>query len=256
MKKMKQAQNYALDDPQRTLIHKEIILEKSFLKKLYAEWYHCFMEKSQTIEGDYLEIGSGGGFLKEVFPNVITSDVLDLDTVDMTCNAQQLPFNNESLAAIMMLNVFHHIPKPHQFLEEAQRTLVPNGKIIMIEPANTPFAKFVYTHFHHEDFDPNGEMEIAEGKPLSCSNQALPYIYFKREKEAFVHNFPLLEIVHLDCHTPFAYLLSGGLSKPSMLPGFLYGFTRNVEKLFSPLNELLGLFYMIEIEKKSEQDIN
>ena len=257
MKKMKQAQNYALDDPQRTLIHKEIILEKPFLKKLYTEWYRYFVKKSQIVEGSYLEIGSGGGFLKNVFPKVITSDILELDTVDIICDAQQLPFNNESLAAIMMLNVFHHIPKPYQFLEEAQRTLVPKGRIIMIEPANTPFAKFIYTHFHHEDFDPNGDMEIAEGKPLSYSNQALPYIYFKREKEAFVHNFPLLKITHLNYHTPFAYLLSGGLSKPSILPGFLYEFIRSLEKLFTPFNKLLGLFYMIEIEKKTiKQDIN
>jgi len=249
MNKIKRAQCYELDDPQRTLIHKEIILEKPFLKKLYSEWYGYFIKRARTIDGNYLEIGSGGGFLKEVFPEVITSDILELNSVDIICNAQQLPFKDESLAAIMMLNVFHHIPKPYQFLEEAQRTLVPNGKIIMIEPANTPFAKFIYTHFHHEPFDTSGNMEIEEGKPLSHSNQALPYIYFEREKDAFGRRYPLLKIVDLNYHTPFTYLLSGGFSKPSMLPGFLYGFARNVEKLFTPFKKFLGLFYLIEIEK-------
>jgi len=246
---VKQAQEFKLDDPHRALIHRDIIQKKPFLNKLYSEWYHCFMERSRSIEGKYLEIGSGGGFLKEVFPEAITSDILELDTVDVVCNAQQLPFHDESLASIMMLNVFHHIPKPYLFLEEAQRTLVPGGKIIMIEPANTPFARFIYTHFHHEPFLPKGSMEIEEGKPLSRSNQALPYIYFVREKEKFIRNYPKLKLVHLSYHTPFTYLLSGGLSKPSILPGFLFGFARNFEKLFTPFNKLLGLFYMIEIEK-------
>ena len=30
---------YDLDDPRRTIHHKEIILSKPFLKKLYIEWY-------------------------------------------------------------------------------------------------------------------------------------------------------------------------------------------------------------------------
>ena len=254
--RIKQAQHYELDDPRRTLAHREIILEKPFLKKLYTDWYRYFMEKARMMEGIYLEIGSGGGFLKEVFPEVITSDILSLDTVDIVCDAQQLPFDDESLAAIMMLNVFHHIPQPYRFLEEAQRTLVSGGKIIMIEPANTPFARFIYTRFHHEPFDPAGGMEIEAGNPLSNSNQALPYIYFEREKEAFDRHFPLLKIAHLSCHTPFTYLLSGGLSKPSMLPGFLYGFARNVEKLFTPFYKQLGLFYQIEIEKMTSNTHN
>src|SRR6187402_25446 len=129
---------YELDDPKATLAHRDIILQKPFLKKLYNDWYDVFIKKAKEIKtGKYLEIGSGGGFLKEVFPEVITSDILNLPGVDQVFSAEELPFKENELASIMMLNVFHHIPKPYLFLKEAERTLVKGGKIIMIEPANS-----------------------------------------------------------------------------------------------------------------------
>jgi hypothetical protein len=37
-----------------------------------------FYTKSKEVgKGIYLEIGSGGGFLKDEFPEVVTSDILD-----------------------------------------------------------------------------------------------------------------------------------------------------------------------------------
>jgi SAM-dependent methyltransferase len=249
MNKIKEAKSYDLDDARRTLVHKDIILEKAFLRKLYTGWYRHMIERVTSVDGNYLEIGSGGGFLKEVFPEVITSDILALETVDIVCNAENLPFDDNTLAGIMMLNVFHHIPRPYLFLKEAERTLARGGKIVMIEPADSLLGRFIYTYFHHENFDAKGEMEIKQGNPLSNANVALPYIYFVREKEKFGHHYPALRINCIKHHTPFLYILSGGLSKPSLLPGCLFGFARFTEKLFMPFYRQLGLFYFIEIEK-------
>lgn len=247
----KYIKDYDLDDPRATLAHRDIILNKPFLKRLYQNWYDIFIKKSKAINGNgtFLEIGSGGGFLKLVFPEVITSDILDLPHVDMVCNAEELPFENESLTSIMMLNVFHHIPHPYKFLKEAERTLIPQGQIIMIEPANSMLGRFIYQHFHHEPFDPNGAMEIQAGNPLSNSNQALPYIYFEREKQKFDADYPLLKINPIQYHTPFLYSLSGGLSRKALLPYPLYGFAQSMEKLTSPFSRSLGMFCSINIEK-------
>ena len=245
------SQNYDLDDPRRTLEHHEIIMNKPFLKKIYIDWYNEFIRKSKEIKGEgiFLEIGSGGGFLKEVFPEVVTSDILELPTVDKICSAEKLPFEDNSIRSIMMLNVFHHIPRPYLFLREAQRTLIPVGRIIMIEPANTLLSRFIYKRFHHEPFIPDGGMEIESGNPLSNSNQALPYIYFEREKDKFDTDYPLLKINSIRYHTPFRYAISGGLSKKAMLPDFLYGFVKFLELLVSPFAKQLGLFCSVEIEK-------
>ena len=121
--------DFDLDDPNASLAHRDIILKKPFLKRLYSDWYLIFIIKSKEIKnGKYLEIGSGGWFLKDVFPEVITSDILILTNVDLIFTAEEIPFKENELASIVMLNVFHHIPKPHLFLKEAQRTLIKGGK--------------------------------------------------------------------------------------------------------------------------------
>jgi SAM-dependent methyltransferase len=242
--------DFDLDDPKATLAHRDIILQKPFLKHLYKDWYDVFILKTKTIKpGIHLEIGSGGGFYKDVFPEVITSDILPLPNVDKVFSAEDMPFNENELASIVMLNVFHHIPKPYLFLKEAQRTLVKGGKIIMIEPANSALGRFIYKRFHHEPFDETGGREIQAGNPLSNSNQALPYIYFQRDLELFKKEFPQLKINSVKYHSPFMYVISGGVSRSAMLPYFMYGFLKGIEWLLSPFNKQIGLFCTIEVEK-------
>jgi len=242
--------DFDLDDPNASLAHRDIILKKPFLKRLYNDWYLIFIIKSKEIKnGKYLEIGSGGGFLKDVFPEVITSDILTLPNVDLIFTAEEIPFKENELASIVMLNVFHHIPKPHLFLKEAQRTLIKGGKIIMTEPANSSLARFIYKRFHHEPFDEKGQREIKAGNPLSNSNQALPYIYFERDLDLFKKDFPLLKINSINYHSPFSYIISGGVSRSAMLPFFMYNFVKGIEWLFSPFFKQIGLFCTIEIEK-------
>ena len=242
--------DFDLDDPNASLAHRDIILKKPFLKRLYSDWYLIFIIKSKEIKnGKYLEIGSGGGFLKDVFPEVITSDILILPNVDLIFTAEEIPFKEDELASIVMLNVFHHIPKPHLFLKEAQRTLIKGGKIIMTEPANSSLARFIYKRFHHEPFDEKGQREIKAGNPLSNSNQALPYIYFERDLDLFKKDFPSLKINSINYHSPFSYIISGGVSRSAMLPFFMYNFVKGIEWLFSPFFKQIGLFCTIEIEK-------
>jgi SAM-dependent methyltransferase len=242
--------DFDLDDPNASLAHRDIILKKPFLKRLYNDWYLIFIIKSKEIKnGKYLEIGSGGGFLKDVFPEVITSDILTLPNVDLIFTAEEIPFKENELASIVMLNVFHHIPKPHLFLKEAQRTLIKGGKIIMTEPANSSLARFIYKRFHHEPFDEKGQREIKAGNPLSNSNQALPYIYFERDLDLFKKDFPSLKINSINYHSPFSYIISGGVSRSAMLPFFMYNFVKRIEWLFSPFYKQIGLFCTIEIEK-------
>lgn len=241
---------YDLDDPKATLAHRDIILQKPFLKKLYKDWYKVFIKESKKIKGGkYLEIGSGGGFLKEEFPEVITSDILSLPNVDLVFSAEQLPFKDNELASIMMLNVFHHIPKPYLFLKESQRSLIKGGIVIMTEPANSALGRFIYKRFHHEPFDEKGGREIEPGNPLSNSNQALPHIYFERDIALFEKEFPQLKIRSIKYHSPFSYVISGGVSRSAMLPYFMYPLVKGVEWLLSPFSKQLGLFCTVELEK-------
>ena len=62
-----------IDDVQTTVLHQNIIKKKHFLYKLFKEHYNIFRKNIEDIpDGLKIELGSGGGFLKEVINDVIT----------------------------------------------------------------------------------------------------------------------------------------------------------------------------------------
>lgn len=240
---------YSLDAPERTILHREILLKKKFMRELYREWYLYFKKSLTDIpKGKVIEIGSGGGFLKEIIPEVITSDVMLLSTNDMVFSALDMPFANSELSAILMVDTFHHLPDCAQFLREAERVLADKGKIVMIEPANSFWGQFIYKNFHHEPFNPKGDWTFPTSGPLSGANGALPWIVFKRDKDKFAELFPNLKIVRMRNQTPLRYLLSGGFTLKQLLPDFMYCPIKWIEKIFSPL-QAFSMFTTIEIVK-------
>jgi SAM-dependent methyltransferase len=245
----------SLDDPAVTILHSEIIQRKPFLKRLYIDFYKQFQRAVTDPEKKVLvELGSGGGFIKKVIGNVITSDILELPNVDRIFSAINMPFEQASVDAFFMIDVLHHITDPRRFFREALRCLKIGGKIVMIEPANTCWSRFIYKNFHHELFDPQANWESPAGLqgPLSQGNGALPWIIFARDRQIFEKEFPSLEIVSIRNHTPLRYLLSGGLSLRQLVPSFTYPAVKAIEYVLSPARNLLGMFQTIELEKVSE----
>ena len=239
-----------LDDPKITIKRAEIIKRKTLLKNFYLQSYHTFKKLSQnTPKGKKVELGSGGGFIKEIIPDCITSDVMQLPSCDLTFPAEKLPFKNNSVSAIYILNTFHHIKNPKKALFEFQRCLKRKGVVIMIEPNNSILGKFIYKNFHHETFDPNSNWITAGKGHLSSANGALPWIIFKRDKDIYEKLFTNLKIVKLVPHTPFLYLLSGGFTAPQLIPVFLYPFVTAIENIIKPLNNQMGMFITIVLRK-------
>jgi SAM-dependent methyltransferase len=241
---------YDLDSPLRTLEHAKIIQKKFFLKKIYTSWYEIlFKEIPDYAEKKIVELGSGGGFLKKLAPEIITSDFLDLPSNDMCFSALKMPFGNSNLDGIFMIDTFHHLPDVQQFLVEANRTLRPGAKLIMIEPANSRWGRWIYQNFHHEPFDPSGDWKIPSSGPLSGANGALPWIVFDRDREKFASLFPNLEIRSVQYHSPFSYLISGGLSRYQLLPDFCYFFIRLADQVASNITHQASMFMTVVIQK-------
>ena len=242
-----------LDDPATTLLHAEIIQKKPFLRKLYVDFYKQLEKVVSDPQGKVLvELGSGAGFIKEVISNAITSDILELPNVDKVFSALEMPFERASVDAFFMFDVLHHITDPRAFFREALRCLKIGGRIVMIEPANTLWSRFIYKNFHHELFDTQAKWELdslQETGPLSHGNGALPWIIFSRDRRIFENEFPSLRIVRMRNHTPLRYLLSGGLTLRQLVPSFTYPAVKAIEYALSPVNNLLGMFQTIELEK-------
>ncbi len=239
-----------LDDPATTLLHAQIIQKKPFLKNLYIDFYKQLKKAIPDFENKVLvELGSGGSFIKEIIGNVITSDILQLPNVDKVFSASKIPFEDGSVGAFLMIDVLHHITEPRVFFTEAARCLEVSGKIVMIEPANTLWARFIYRNFHHELFETQADWTLEAGGPLSVGNGALPWIIFSRDRKIFESQFPSLKIIAIRNHTPFRYLLSGGLSYRQLVPSFTYQLVKALEFALSPFNDWLGMFQTIELEK-------
>ena len=229
-----------LDDPATTASRRQLIRRKASLRSIYEEWYSLIRENLPA--GKVLEAGSGPGFLD----NVITSDVFPLPGLDLALDARQLPFRTNSLSAIVLVDVLHHISRPRELLSESIRVLRSGGRIIMVEPWVSWWSRFIYGNFHHEPFKPGAESwEFPDGGPLSAANGALPWIIFERDRDVFAAEFPDLRIVAIRPMMPFRYLLSGGLSKPALAPSWIFPLVRRIERFATSM----AMFAFIVIER-------
>jgi SAM-dependent methyltransferase len=243
-----------LDAPETTLRHAEIIVRKPFLRALYREWYSTFVAVSRELPpGELIELGSGGGFFRDLLPAVTTSDVLPLPNCDLVFSAEQMPFADASVAGLFMVDVLHHIPDCERFFSEVQRVLVPGGRLCMTEPANTLFSRLIYQNFHHEPFRPDADTwTFPSSGPLSGANGALPWIIFERDAVRFGELFAGLQIRDIRPHTPLRYLLSGGLSFRTPFPGWSFDWVSRLERAFDPLLPWTAMFQTVQVERKRE----
>lgn len=237
-----------LDSPQYLIIHQELIRHKGLLNHIYNDFYSNI--SNLASKKPIVELGSGGGFIKEIIPQTITSDIVKGPGIDKVFYVEKMPFRKNSVGTFVMFDVLHHIKNPEIAIREMQRCLKKEGKIIMIEPYCSFWGGLIYKYLHHERFDPTANWQIKGTGRMSNANTALPWIIFVRDRNMFEEKFPNLKILKLSPHTPLAYLISGGLTKYQFLPNFTYPLIKFLEYIISPLNSFLGMFATIEIQKK------
>lgn len=240
-----------IDDPDTTQLRRSIIQKKIFLKKIYEEWYTLLDDfLPADLAGNILELGSGAGFLKEIMPDAITSEIFYVSGIDVVLDGCELPFKEKTLSGILMTNVFHHLTDIKSFLKESNRCVRQGGIIAMIEPWVTPLSMWVYRNLHHEPCEIESKEWGFQGKgPLSCANSALAWIIFQRDKKIFESEFPQWKIQKIEPIMPFLYLLSGGVSLRSLQPGWSYCFWRRAENIFKPVWSKMAMFALIILRK-------
>jgi SAM-dependent methyltransferase len=240
----------SVDDPKTTLLRRQIIRQKKFLYRLYSDWYRMIEEQLPDIPGGVVELGAGAGFMKDILPFVITTEVLSLPGIDVLISPDKpLPFAEGQLRAIVMTDVLHHISAPRSFFAEATRTVKPGGVVVMIEPWVTAWSTFVYTRMHAEPFRTDArEWEFPEKGPLSGANGALPWMMFARDRQIFEQQFPAWQIDFVKPIMPFSYLVSGGVSMRALLPGWMYRCIRVLESLCEPK---AAMFAMIKLTRQA-----
>lgn len=234
-------------------IQRSLIQQRPLLREIYELWYQRQLEDERTVPGDpqgpILELGSGGSFLAQRCPRVIPSDV-EPGIVERVIDARALPFADASLRAICLSHVFHHIPDVEAFLDEARRTLVPGGVIAIIDIPHTPFARFFFDRFHPEDYDDTApDWPFAQGDSMRDANQALSWIVFFRDRARFERRFPELRVEVVEWLPWLSYLVSGGVTKRNLVPGWLAPWLRRADRLLAPLDPWMALHWHLRIRK-------
>ncbi|HEY4075156.1 MAG TPA: class I SAM-dependent methyltransferase [Herbaspirillum sp.] len=198
-------------------------------------WYQAlYRNLFRTIpdisEKRVLEIGSGTSPLKMFLPNVITTDILKLDYLDIVFDCHEIAdfsaIPDHSIDVITLTNVLHHLHDPLHFLRNAVRKLVKGGQIIIVDPYFSLLSWPLYKFLHHEPVDFNISRPVLDAiqGPLSSSNQAIPYmIFFSKTRwlEELSDCYELTE-TRIGFFTSLAYMMTGGISRIFPVPHWLY----------------------------------
>lgn len=246
------ARDLDLNSREATAVHARLIREKPFLRRLYLHYYRQYDAAiaRATPGGLILEIGSGGGFYRELRPKVVSLDLRPGAAVDVAGSALALPFAHASTSAILLLNVLHHLPDPREFFRECARVLKPGGRVCLLEPYAGPLSRRLIKPLHHEPWDEESGWRLDDSGPLTGANMAMPTNIFVRDRRQYDAEFPDLPIDRLELHTIALYLLSGGVSMRAFLPGFLFTPAVALERCLRPASRLLASMMTVELVRR------
>ncbi len=242
------------------------------LRAVYAAYFQKMVECMTVRDADasrphglVLELGGGAGHFRDSYPKAVVTDLVPSRHIDMAVDAMRLPFPDTSVDNIVLHDVLHHLPYPLVFLAEAARVLTPGGRVVMIEPYISAVSGVCYRLAHPEPVDmkaqlfpPAGETNVQDpvavrGAGAFASNQAVPTLLFYKYAADLARRCPQLSIIRRDVHSIIMYPLSGGFSKPVLLPQFAMPAARKMEDWMSPLAPWMGFRMLIVLEKTGDR---
>jgi SAM-dependent methyltransferase len=212
-----------MDLNERQLNHRAIWRKKKALRQLYRDYLRQLIESCP--DGRILEIGGGTAHIKELRPDIISTDILSFPGIDVVSDAHRLPFGDRAFSGIVMLDVLHHMERPVDFLQEAARLLDRGGRLAMMEPAMSKLGRWFYERFHEEPVDmtvdPYALLSTDPDRDPFDANQAIPTLLFgdAASRKRFESAVPSLRVRSVDWQSLFAYPLSGGFQPWSLIPG-------------------------------------
>lgn len=215
------ARGVDLGSEQAGEVQREILRTKPSLRRVYERVYAKMLAAADRFVPDArvaIELGSGGGFMPDLDPTIVASDIRYLSGLSLVFDAQDAPLRDCSVDVIYGMHVIHHIPRIRRFLAELERVLTPGGALVVVEPYWSPVAKVMYKRFHPEPFDEHAATWEFESTDPMSSNQAMSYLLLERDRTVFEREFPHLKVFELGAFGGPSYVLTGGIWKQRLLP--------------------------------------
>lgn len=228
------------------------------LRAVYGSIYKAM--RDCMVEGPSLELGSGIGKINKFIPSVITSDLVQTRYVDIACSAYKICESEEEgtnqWSNILAMDVLHHLCKPMDFFWSAGASLRKGGRLILVEPAATPFGRIFYSLFHEEPIHPGKIKPPFAMRPDTTdgefANMGMAVALFDKHLDVCLRMLDEagLRLIELRYRDLLAYPLTGGYSNPQLVPtAVLKGLLSLEGKLPQILLKALALRLLVVLQK-------
>jgi len=215
---------------------------KPLLRAVYDSFYDRIVRLiDKSLLGTVVEIGSGIGNLKSRLAGAITTDLFPNPWLDMLCDGYELPFQSKTISHLILFDVFHHLRAPLAFFREATRVLTPGGRVVLFEPYISAASYPIYGLLHHEPVALKEEISTAETLPRPRDYYAAQgnatRLFFRAESDVPLKGWV---VFHRQAFASFAYLFSGGFSKPALYPRLFLPMWQKLDRWLSSCPRLLA----------------
>jgi SAM-dependent methyltransferase len=230
---------------------------KPALRDVYSDFYRTIAAQLRGCpDGPIVECGSGIGNLKSVIPHAIATDLFPNPWLDRTENVYRLSFADESLAAVILFDVFHHLEFPGEALREIRRVLLPEGRLVIFEPGMGLLGRVILGTAHHEplamrqairwlpppDWDPlNSTYYAAQGNSWR--------IFVRREFNREIERD--WNVASVEPMVALRWLLTGGFRGPLLLRKWMIPLVRLLESMLGLMPKTFASRLLVVLEKRA-----
>lgn len=233
--------------------HRAVWQSNPVLRTVYGHYYDKLLKWCPANCDRVIELGGGIGNFKERLPQAVLTDVVPTLWIDMVMDAHHQPFGDESLDAIVMIDVLHHLKTPTQFFKEALRSLRPQGRLLILDVYISALSYLVLKWFHpepvdfSEDFWSKQGLGAQEEDPWDA-NQAMATVLFWKDLPRFLKTYPELKVINRE-RFDWCWPLSGGFSYPALVPAFCGPWLNQIAE-WNWLNRLGAFRSFVVLEKQ------
>jgi SAM-dependent methyltransferase len=228
---------------------------EALLEQRYA-WMNDYLRPGDRV----VEFGCGAGFSRLYLraENLVLSDYIEQEWVDVRADAMNPPFEPDSIDAIICSHMIHHMAHPTTFFRKVHPLLREGGRIIIQDLNTALLMRVLLRAMRHEGW--SYDIDVFDGAKAAndpsdpwSANCAIPELLFASSAtfEAKVPGFRVLKNELNEC---LLFPLSGGvIAKTPVpeLPAWLLSLVRRTDRvLVRLLPSLCALGRSVVLEKR------